>query len=184
MKKVKIIIFVILSVAIIISAIFMVNKKFKNDTVSEEQEEIHSQKQEFSKLLNLINSQGFQAFIEDNTTDKDKENIKKELSKIENVESVTLYSKEEALNKMKEMLKNSEEILSMYEGENNIFPDSYIIKTKFKSKNIDDLEKDLQLLEEKISNIKKIEKVNTSHKTLITLYKTNQLDKYINKLEN
>ena len=73
--------------------------------------------------LNLVSS--IKVFISDDVTNK--ENLKAKLNKVSGVRNIKFVSKEDALEEMKEMYKDNSDIFEGYDGENNIFPDSYIL---------------------------------------------------------
>lgn len=75
----------------------------------------------------------------------------------ENVE-ITYVSPEEQLEKMKQRFKDNQELLVGYEGENNIFSPSFIIKTK----TIQDMEK----IEESLETVEGIKKISSTSSNL------------------
>ena len=75
----------------------------------------------------------------------------------ENVE-MTYVSPEEQLEKMKQRFKDNQELLVGYEGENNIFSPSFIIKTK----TIQDMEK----IEESLETVEGIKKISSTSSNL------------------
>lgn len=72
-------------------------------------------------------AQGMQVFIQNEATDEEIDAMKLKIQELDGVSTVTFVSKQEALDQMKENLKGNEELLSGYEGENNIFPASYVV---------------------------------------------------------
>ena len=69
---------------------------------------------------------------------------------------------------MKQRFKDNQDLLAGYEGENNIFPPSFIIKTK----TIQDMEK----IEESLENVDGIKKISS---TSSNLYESLIMDVYI-----
>ena len=79
-------------------------------------------------MKTIEEDQGIQVFIIDSADSKEVQEIRDMISTIDGVASATVYTKQDALNQMKTKLKNNEELLEGYEGDNNIFPDSVIVK--------------------------------------------------------
>lgn len=71
--------------------------------------------------------QGIEVFLYDDITNTEKDRLEEKLKKISGVNDVEYKSKEDALEIMKEKYKDNPEIFAGYEGENNIFPASYIL---------------------------------------------------------
>ncbi len=89
--------------------------------------------------------QGMQVFIIREADNKEVQEIRDIISTIDGVSSATIYTKQDALDELKVKWKDNEELLTTYEGENNIFPDSVIVK-------LNDLEKSAEV-QEKINQI-------------------------------
>lgn len=94
-----------------------------------------------------------QIFLTDDITEAEEANIREAIRKIDENASIKYESKEVALENFKLKLKENEELLDGYNGENSIFPASYIIKT--------DLDKVDKIVEE-ISQIDKVKKITTN----------------------
>lgn len=94
-----------------------------------------------------------QIFLTDDITEAEETNIREAIRKIDENASIKYESKEVALENFKLRLKENEELLDGYNGENSIFPASYIIKT--------DLDKVDKIVEE-ISQIDKVKKITTN----------------------
>lgn len=94
-----------------------------------------------------------QIFLTDDITETEETNIREAIRKIDENASIKYESKELALENFKLRLKENEELLDGYNGENSIFPASYIIKT--------DLDKVDKIVEE-ISQIDKVKKITTN----------------------
>lgn len=69
-------------------------------------------------------------FLSNNITEEQLENIEKEIKTIHDKSEITYKSEEEALENMKEKLGDNANLLSDFTAENNIFPSSYIVRTK------------------------------------------------------
>ena len=112
--------------------------------------------------------QGMEVFIWDEVTDEQKEEFENEIKALDGVNTVTYKNKQQALDEMKERMQEQQELLAGYEGENNIFPPSFIIKTK----TIQDMEK----IEESLENVDGIKKISS---TSSNLYESLIMDVYI-----
>lgn len=72
--------------------------------------------------------QGMEVFIWDEVTDEQKNQFETEVKALEGVNSVKYKNKQQALDSFKERLQSDNaRVLEGYEGNNNIFPASYII---------------------------------------------------------
>ena len=89
--------------------------------------------------------QGMQVFIIDEASSKEVQEVRDMISSIDGVASATIYTKQDALDEMKVRLKNNQDVLAGYDEDNNIFPDSVIVK-------LTDLQKSAEV-QEKIKNI-------------------------------
>ena len=89
--------------------------------------------------------QGMQVFIIDEASSKEVQEVRDMISSIDGVASATIYTKQDALDEMKVRLKNNQDVLAGYDENNNIFPDSVIVK-------LTDLQKSAEV-QEKIRNI-------------------------------
>ena len=107
-------------------------------------------------------SQGIEVFILNDATDDEMAALGEEIKKIEGVNTCKFKTKQEALEQMKESLKSYDgDLLDTYEGENNIFPASYIVTLT-----------DLSLSEgvqEKILDLEHVDDITSSDKTIDTL---------------
>ena len=93
-------------------------------------------------------------FMNKDISEEQMTNIQNQIkNQAEDVE-ITYVSPEKKLEEMKQIFKDNQDLLAGYEGENNIFPPSFIIKTK----TIQDMEK----IEESLANIEGIEKIISS----------------------
>ena len=93
---------------------------------------------------------GMQVFLYSDATQKQIDEIEEKIRSIDGVLTTEYVSKEEALNKMKEKFEDKLE-LSEYEGKNNIFSASFIVKIKDQSK----YEKIYEKIG-KLSNVKRV----------------------------
>ena len=88
--------------------------------------------------------QGMEVFIFDFATDEQIEEMEKEIKALDGVNTVTFKNKEKALESFKEDMKNYKNAVVGMDGENNIFPASFVVT-------LTDLEKNSQIQEEIIS---------------------------------
>ena len=68
-----------------------------------------------------------QIFLHNDTTEKEKQQLEEQIKKLSGVIKITFKSKKDALETMQERFKDKADLLKGFEGENNIFPESYII---------------------------------------------------------
>ena len=114
-------------------------------------------------------SQGIQVFLNADATD---EQVKELGEKIRNIEvngtkavnTVVHKTKEDALNTMKERFKEKQDLLSIFEGDNNIFSESYVVTLTDLN-----LSQDVQDQISKFENVKKITSKDQTVTTLINL---------------
>ncbi len=112
-------------------------------------------------LRQVQEEQGMQVFITDEATDEDIKNLKDEISSLDGINTVVFKSKQEALDSMKESYKDNPDVFAGYEGENNIFPASYIVTLT-----------DLSLsneIQDKISRMDFVKEITSSNVTIDTL---------------
>ena len=106
-------------------------------------------------------AQGIQVFATREATPEQVQQLGDEINKINGVNTTTYVSKETALSQMKEKFSEHEEFLEGYEGENNIFSDSYVVTLT-----------DLNLLdqvEKEIWNLENVKEITSSNETVTTL---------------
>lgn len=106
-------------------------------------------------------AQGIQVFATREATTEQVQKLGEEIQKINGVNTTQYVSKENALDQMKEKFSEHEEFLEGYEGENNIFSDSYVVTLT-----------DLNLLEqvqEEISKLDNVKEITSSNETVSTL---------------
>ncbi len=114
-------------------------------------------------------SQGIQVFLNADATD---EQVKELGEKIRNIEvngtkavnTVVHKTKEDALNTMKERFKEKQDLLSTFEGDNNIFSESYVVTLTDLN-----LSQDVQDQISRFENVKKITSKDQTVTTLINL---------------
>ena len=114
-------------------------------------------------------SQGIQVFLNADATD---EQVKELGEKIRNIEvngtkavnTVVHKTKEDASNTMKERFKEKQDLLSTFEGDNNIFSESYVVTLTDLN-----LSQDVQDQISKFENVKKITSKDQTVTTLINL---------------
>lgn len=80
-----------------------------------------------SMLEQVQMKQGMEVFIWDEVTDEQKEDFKSEIKALDGVNTVTYKNKQQALESMKERMPGNSDLWAGYEGENNIFPASFIV---------------------------------------------------------
>ena len=109
-------------------------------------------------------AQGIEIFIKTDASDDETAKLGNEIKAIEGVNTCRFKTKQEALEQMKESLKSYDgNLMDTYEGENNIFPASYIVTLT-----------DLSLSEgvqEKILKLDNVDEITSSDKTIDTLIK-------------
>ena len=109
-------------------------------------------------------TQGIEVFINPDATEEQIEEIGNKINKLDGINTVKFKNKQQALEQMKEQLNDEDgSLFKAYEGENNIFPTSYIITLT-----------DLSLSESIQEEIKKwdnIDEIASSDKTIDTLIK-------------
>lgn len=106
-------------------------------------------------------AQGIQVFATKEATPEQVQQLGDEINKINGVNTIEYVSKETALNQMKEKFSEHEEFLEGYEGENNIFSDSYVVTLT-----------DLNLLDQvqtEISKLANVKEITSSNETVTTL---------------
>lgn len=116
-----------------------------------------------SVLEQVQKSQGIEVFIQNEATDEQMAELEEKIKALDGINTVTFKSKQEALDSMKENLKDNQELLAGYEGENNIFPASFIVTLT-----------DLSLateIEAKIGEMENVKKITSKNDTINTLMK-------------
>ena len=93
-------------------------------------------------------------FMKENISEEEIENIRNQIKNQAEDVKIKYVSPEEQLEKMKQRFKENQDLLAGYEGENNIFPPEFIIKTK----SVQDREK----IEKSLVNVEGIQKIQSS----------------------
>ena len=78
-------------------------------------------------LEQVQRSQGMEVFILNEATEEQIEELGNKIKALDGVNTVKFKTKEQALESMKESMKEYKDLLEGYEGENNIFPASYVV---------------------------------------------------------
>lgn len=112
-------------------------------------------------LEQVQQKQGMEVFIENEATDKQISKLEEQIKALDGINTVTFKSKQEALDSMKENLKDNQDLLEGYEGENNIFPASFIVT-------LTDLSLATQI-ESKIGTMENVKKITSNNQTIVTL---------------
>lgn len=116
-----------------------------------------------SLLEQVQKNQGMEVFIQNEATDEQITDLEGKIKALEGINTVTFKSKQEALDLMKENLKDNQDLLEGYEGENNIFPASFIVTLT-----------DLSLateIEAKVGTMDNVKKITSNNDTINTLMK-------------
>lgn len=80
-----------------------------------------------SMLEQVQMKQGMEVFIWDEVTDEQKAEFENEIKSLDGVNTVTYKNKQQALDSLKEQMKDYKQLLEGYEGENNVFPASFVV---------------------------------------------------------
>lgn len=81
-----------------------------------------------SSILDQVKmKQGMEVFIWDEVTEEQKSELEAEIKKLEGVNTVVYKNKQQALESLKEQMKDYRQLLEGYEGENNVFPASFVV---------------------------------------------------------
>ena len=113
-------------------------------------------------IKDIEEAQGIEVFIKNEATDEQVQALGEQLRSLEYVNNVEFISKEQALNRFKERLKENSHVLSIYEN-NNIFPASYIVTLTDLSKSDD--------VQEKAATFENVKNIQSSDQTISTLLK-------------
>lgn len=103
--------------------------------------------------------QGMNVFIWDETTEEQKQQLETEIKALEGVNTVVFKSKQEALEDMKSRFKSNQELMTGYEGENNIFPASFVV-TLTDLERLDEIQTEIERIGAKIATDGKSEEVD------------------------
>lgn len=116
-----------------------------------------------SVLEQVQRNQGMEVFIQKEATNEQIADLEENIKNLEGINTVIFKSKQEALDTMKERLKDNQELFEGYEGENNIFSASFVVTLT-----------DLSLateIEAKIEAMENVKKITTNNDTINTLMK-------------
>ena len=109
--------------------------------------------------------QGMRVIIKDGATDSDISNLQVKLKEIDGVNTVTFYSKEDALSTIKNSFGDHQELLAAY-TEDNPFPASFFVT-------LTDLNKNKEV-QDKIMKLDNVEEISTRNDTISNLSKIAQ----------
>ena len=114
-------------------------------------------------IINTVaQAQGIEVFIETDATEAEIEELGTKIRAMDAVNKVEYVTKEQALNRLKDRLKDQAYVLEIYE-ENNILPTSYIVT-------LTDLSKTKEVQEE-ILTFDHVKRIESSDQTISTLLK-------------
>ena len=118
-----------------------------------------------SVVEQVSNSQGIQVYMTTDATDEQINQLESDIWNIgtDKIQKVEFVSKQQALETMKTSFEDAEWIFDGYEGENNIFPVSYIVT-------LTDLSY-TQEVETAIAKMDNVDKIRSSNETIDTLIK-------------
>lgn len=118
-----------------------------------------------SVVEQVSKSQGIQVYMTTDATDEQINQLESDISNIgsDKIAKVEFVSKQQALESMKSSFEDADWIFDGYEGENNIFPVSYIVT-------LTDLSF-TQEVESKIEEMENVDKIRSSNETIDTLIK-------------
>jgi len=125
-----------------------------------------------SVLEQVQMKQGMEVFIYDEVTDEQKEQLENEIKALDGINTVIFKNKQQALDDMKERMSGNKELLEGYEGENNVFPASFLVTLTNLEKS-QELEEEILRIGAKIATTGRSEEVdleieeNTQHDSVI-----------------
>lgn len=112
----------------------------------------------------VSSSQGIQVFINVDATDEEINTLESNIWGLgDKIATVTFVSKQEALESMKKSFGSDSDLLDGYEGDNNIFPASFVVT-------LTDLSYSLEV-EDTINQMDSVKKIESSNQTIDTLIK-------------
>jgi len=114
-------------------------------------------------LEQVQKNQGIEVFIQKDATDEQISELEEAIKALEGINKTTFKSQQDALDIMKEKLKDNQELFEGYEGEKNIFSPSFIVTLT-----------DLSLateIEAKIGAMENVKKITSNNDTINTLMK-------------
>lgn len=113
-------------------------------------------------MKQVENQQGMRVIIKEDATDEEISDLKVKIQQIDNVSTVTFYSKEDALASMKSILGEHQDLIVGYD-EDNPFPASYFVTLTDLTKN-----KEVQ---DKILELDSVDEISTDNDTIANLSK-------------
>ena len=112
----------------------------------------------FNSFIKQVEAeQGIQAYITNDATDDEVEELGEEIKALDGVNTIEYVSKEEALQHMKDRLGDKSYLLDGYD-QNNVFPSSYVVT-------LTDLGKSSEV-QAKIKEMKNVKKITSSDETI------------------
>jgi hypothetical protein len=164
-------ILIIIGVIVVFSFINNVNTQNNHKVTKKTQEEI-----DFEKLKEILNENvEAKIFVTNSSTEEQLKQYEEELNSLTNIEVIEFVSKEDALDMMKDKFNddNTKTILNEYEGDNNIFPNSYIVKIKLNDnlQTVDEIQEYFDNKKEEMESVDGVIKVTMSTLTLLEIYK-------------
>ena len=118
----SILIILIIITLVLILILYELHKKNLEKSETKDDTNISVTEERNNSITNM------QVFINDELNDNEIQQFKEKISKLDGVASAIIYTKQDALDEMKEKLKDNQEVLAGYDGDNNIFPDSIIVQ--------------------------------------------------------
>lgn len=126
-----------------------------------------------SSILDQVKmKQGMEVFIWDEVTDEQKSELEAEIKKLEGVNTVVYKNKQQALESLKEQMKDYRQLLEGYEGENNVFPASFVV-TLTELEKSESIQAEIERIGARLASEGKSEEVdleieeNTEHDSLV-----------------
>jgi len=119
-------------------------------------------------MSQIQNEQGIRAFAIQDATDEQIDEARRQISNIDGVDTATIITKQEALDEMKAKFEKHPELMETYEGDNNIFPVSILVRLSDLEKNAEVQEKILNI---QVDGVKVIEEIRSSDQTINALIK-------------
>lgn len=126
-----------------------------------------------SSILEQVQmKQGMEVFIWDDVTDEQKTKFESEIKELDGVNTVVYKNKQQALDSLKEQMKDYKQLLEGYEGENNVFPASFIVTLTNLEKS-DSIQSEIERIGARIASEDKTDDVNldieetTEHDSLV-----------------
>lgn len=105
-------------------------------------------------MKQVESQQGMRVMIKDDATQEEKEALKVKIQKIDGVSTIEFVSREEALNSMRQLFGEHQELLDEYQDE-NFFPESYFVTLTDLSKN--------EEVQQQILQLNKVDEISTSN---------------------